>query len=230
MSRVRLPSSSSLRVFWFGYLILSTFLSLCFCLAASGEEQPKITFTFDFPGSQPDHYVITIFSDGRGSYESNGKLSPESEPTDPVRIDFVVSQPTFSHMFELAKRARYFEGELETKKQGLASTGTKTLTYSDAHTSHQATYNYSPIEAVQDLTSLFQNLATTLEFGRRLEFYHHYQKLALDDELKRMEEMAKQNSLAEITVVAPILQQIANDSTVINPVRARAQRMLAMGN
>ena len=78
--------------------------------------------------------------------------------------------------------------------------------------------------AVQQITQLFQNLSTTLEFGRRLQYYHHYQKLALDEELKRMEEMAKENDLAELPAVVPILQQIANDTSVINPVRARAQR------
>ena len=42
--------------------------------------------------------------------------------------------------------------------------------------------------AVQQLTQLFQSLSTTLEFGRRLEYFHRYQKLALDEELKRMED------------------------------------------
>ena len=80
--------------------------------------------------------------------------------------------------------------------------------------------------AVQQLTQLFQNLSATLEFGRRLQYFHHYQKLALDEELKRMEDMANQNGLEELGAVTPILQQIASDSSVINPVRARAQRMV----
>jgi uncharacterized protein (UPF0147 family) len=41
-----------------------------------------------------------------------------------------------------------------------------------------------------------------------------------------MEEMAKQNNLQELSAVAPVLEQIATDSSVINPVRARAQRLL----
>jgi hypothetical protein len=65
-----------------------------------------------------------------------------------------------------------------------------------------------------------------LEFGRRLDYYHRYQKLALDDELKRMEEMAQQNNLPELAAVAPILQKLAQDRSVINPVRARAERLL----
>jgi len=74
---------------------------------------------------------------------------------------------------------------------------------------------------------MLQNLSTTLEFGRRLEYYHRYQKLGLDEELKRMEDMAKDNELLEVAAVASILQQIASDPSVINADRARAQRLLA---
>ena len=66
-----------------------------------------------------------------------------------------------------------------------------------------------------------------MEFGRRLQYFHRYQKLALDDELKRMEDMAHENSLEELSAVGPILKQIAEDPSVINPVRARAERLLA---
>ena len=64
------------------------------------------------------------------------------------------------------------------------------MTYKDSGRSTTATYNYSPVAAVQQITQLFQSLSTTLEFGRRLQYFHHYQKLALDEELKRMEEAA----------------------------------------
>jgi len=47
----------------------------------------------------------------------------------------------------------------------------------------------------------------------------------LDEELKRMEDMAKGNSLEEIQAIEPILRRIAADPTVINVVRARAQRL-----
>jgi len=76
------------------------------------------------------------------------------------------------------------------------------------------------------VTALFQNLSTTLEFGRRLQYFHHYQKLALDEELKRMEGIADQDNLEEMAAVVPILRQIVTDTSVINPVRARAQRLI----
>ena len=184
-----------------------------------------VTFTLDFPGSEPSHYSISVSSDGHSTYDSDGKLSPESDP-DPFHLDFSVSPATQKTIFDLAARAKYFQGEVDSKKRGLASTGVKTLTYKDAQRSASATYNYSPIVAVQQVTQLFQSLSITLEYGRRLQYFHRYQKLALDEELKRMEEMANENSLQELGAVVPILQGIATDSSVINPVRARAQRMV----
>jgi hypothetical protein len=72
-------------------------------------------------------------------------------------------------------------------------------------------------------------MAATLEYGQRLSYYHHYQKLALDEELKRMEAQAKSNELSEIQGVAPVLREIVEDASVINVVRARAQKLMQMG-
>lgn len=205
-----------------GFLCLGL---LCAWARAQQTPVPTVGFSLLFPGSLPDKYAIVIPATGNATYYSDGKLTPDSE-SDDFRVDFAVSDATRTRIFDLAKRAHYFEGELDSKKKGLAFTGDKALSYRDAERSTKASYNYSTIPVVQELTQLFQNLSTTLEFGRRLEFYHRYQKLALDDELKRMEEMAKQNNLEELAAVAPVLQQIAKDQSVINPVRARAQRLL----
>ena len=198
-------------------------------VAARAQEAAVVTFTLDFPGSEPSHYAISVSSDGPSSYDSNGKLSPDSEG-DPFQLDFSMSPETRQKVFELAERAHYFQGEIDSRKKNLASTGRKTLTYKDSVRNARATYNYSPVAAVQQITQLFQSLSATLEFGRRLQYFHRYQKLALDEELKRMEGAATGTGLEEIGAVAPILRAIANDSSVINPVRARAQRMLERSN
>ena len=199
----------------------------CFLLPAAAQQStPTVTFTCDFPGSEPDHYVIAVSEDGSASYDSESKLSPESDESDSFHLDFTVSQAARVRVFDLAKRAHYFEGEIDSRKKNLASTGAKTLAYKDAQKSTHATYNYSPLPPVQELTAFFQSLSATLEFGHRLDYYLRYQKLALDEELKRMEEMSNSGGLEEILSVAPILEKIKDDPSVINVVRARAQRLL----
>jgi len=210
---------------------ICTLICVISCCSANGQHivVPTVTFTCDFPGSEPDHYVISVAQDGAATYDSNSKLSSESDAEDSFHSDFTVSQATRTRVFDLAKRSHYFEGEIDTKNKKLASTGTKVLTYKDAQKSTRATYNYSPVPSVQELTTFFQSLSTTLEFGHRIGYDLRYQKLALGDELKKMEEMSQSGGLEEISAVAPVLQKIVDDPGVINVVRGRAQRLLQAG-
>jgi hypothetical protein len=193
---------------------------------AAADPAASISFSLDFPNSIPDHYEISVSSDGHASYDSTGKLTPDSEPGDPYHADFMLSPTSSKRIFDLAAKAKYFQGKVDSGRSNLASTGAKVLTYTSGEQHTRAEYNYSPVPAVQEITSYFQSLSTTLEFGRRLDFYYHHQKLALEAELKRMEEMAREKSLEEVQAVATILRQIANDQTVLNVSRARAQRLL----
>ena len=193
---------------------------------AQGEETATVTFTLDFPGSQPEHYSVQVESGGKGRYESSGKVAPDSEEADSFSCPFTVSSATSQRIFELAAKANYFRKDLDSHRKNLAFTGKKTLTYKDAQRSGESSYNYSPNPAVEEMTSLFQGLSATLEFGHRLDYDHRYQKLALDEELKRLEEEARAGSVVELPAIEVILRQIVDDASVINVTRARAQRIL----
>jgi hypothetical protein len=208
--------------------------------AYSQAEAPAVvTFSLDFPTSEPEHYSIRVQSDGSGRYQSSGRLSTGSDATDShdndngndnennsFDLDFTLAAGTRQKIFQLAAKADYFQKDVDSHHKSLAFTGKKTLGYKDAQRSGESTYNYSTNPAVQDLTILMQSLSSTLEFGRRLQYDHYYQKLALDEELKRMEELARTNQLIGVTAIQPILDQIIADPSVINVTRARAQRLL----
>src|ERR1700681_883100 len=218
-------------------LIFSSILFLSSTLTCSQTEAPAVvTFTFDSPASQPEHYSIRVQSDGLARYQSRGRRSPDSDDTDShdndshvndsFDLDFTVAAETRQKIFELAAKAGYFQKDVDSHHKDLAFTGKKTLAYKDARRSGESTYNYSLKPAVQDMTSLMQSLSATLEFGHRLRYDHQYQKLALDEELKRMEGLARNNELIEVAAIQPILDEIIADQSVINVTRARAQRLL----
>jgi hypothetical protein len=188
-----------------------------------------VTFTLDFPQSNPEHYSIAVDASGHASYECTGTIAEDSEKQD-YRAEFEISAGNRERIFTLAKQAGYFAGKIDSGNGKLAFTGTKRLSYQDGQRSNTGRYNYSNVAAVQQLTGLFQNMAGTQEYGRRLSYYHHYQKLALDEELKRMEAQAKNNELSEIQGVAPVLREILEDASVMNVVRARAKELMQMGN
>lgn len=203
---------------------------------ASQPVLPAVTFTLDFPGANPSHYVISIGRDGRGTYLSNGQLSStasadsasetRADSADPP-LEFTISDRVREQIFDLAQHAHYFSGKIDSGRKGIANTGAKTLSYNDGRRQSQATYNFSTLAPVEQLTAIFQGLSQTLEFGRRLTFFHKYQKTALDEDLKRMEEMQRENSLGDMQAIAPVLKEIADDHSVMNVARSRALRLMA---
>ena len=211
-----------------GLLVLAAIPLPAFCQQAA-----TVTYTQDFPGSDPGHYAISISTDGHGRYESNGKLvtpskySQDDSVPDIEQMEFAPSQALITKVFGLAKHARYFKGQIENKKHNVAFTGKKTLSYKDATRETSATYNFSTVAEVTELTQIFQNLSSTLEFGRRLEYCHRHQKLALDEVSKQLESSAKDGQVEDVSAIAPIMQKIVDDRSVLNVVRARLQRLLS---
>jgi hypothetical protein len=189
-----------------------------------------ISFSLDFPNSVPDHYTISISSNGQAHYSCTAKVSDQSDDRDAYSSDFTVADATRTHIFQLASQAQYFSGKVDSGNRKLAFTGKKTLVYTDGQRNNSAEYVYSPVPAVEQLTTLFQNMAATLEFGRHIVFEHRYQKLALDDELRRMEDEARSGGLVELQAVKPILQKVYDDPSVMNVARSRAQRIMDMGD
>lgn len=193
--------------------------------AADAAKNATIRFTLDFPKSNPEHYEITVQEDGHATYSSNGALGNSPDP-DTTPFEFTISDATRQELFDLAKKAKYFTGKVDSGNTKLANTGAKTLAYKDDSQSTSATYNYSLDPAVQQITSVLQNLSTVLEYGRRLTWFHKYQKLALEDDLKQMEDRRQENNLGDVQAIAPLLKQIAYDPAVMRMTRARALRLL----
>lgn len=216
-------------------LVLSCFS--CTAVFAQQAAVPTVRFTLDFPASNPSHYEISIHSDGHGSYSSKTKpeadsdasadSSSASDAAELYQADFAASPSTAAHIFDLARQAHYFAGKIDSSKKNMAFTGDKTLTYDAPGQSTHAAYMYSSIPAVQQITAAFQDLSAALEFGRRLDHDLHYQKTALEAELSRMEDMASSGQLPEFAVASSVLQKIADDPSIMNVSRSRAQKLLA---
>jgi hypothetical protein len=218
-----IPAKTPRQSRWHLAIILAA--PLLFITICNAADPASVTFSLDFPNSSPEHYSIAVQSDGHTHYESSGKITADSDVRDNYETDFVFSDTIRARIFELSAQAHYFTGKVDSGNKKLAFTGSKKLIYKDGQRNSSADYNYSQQPAVQQLTTLFQSVAASMEFGRRLTYFHRYQKLALDDELKRMEDEARRGELAELQAVSPVLQAIYDDTSVINVVRARARRI-----
>jgi hypothetical protein len=185
---------------------------------------PTVTFTLDWPGAEPEHYVITIDSSGQGTYESKGRPSAQRE--EPYSLKFRASETTRQRIFDLARALNYFNGDFDYKKGKIAFTGRKVLAYMDSSRHFETSYNWAENSSMRQLTELMQAIGVTLEFGRSLEYLHRYDRLGLNAELQRMDELASRGQLAELQVLTPQLEQIAEDSNVMEIARQKARKLL----
>ncbi len=186
---------------------------------------PTATFSFDFPNADPSHYSVAVSADGRVAYQADP--SSEASTGVPYIYRFTLSTESLNKIFGAVKQLKYFNQDFDFKKGKVAFTGNKTLAYKDGDRDFRSSYNWSNNATVEQLTDLFEGIAETMEFGRRLDYYHTHDKLGLESELKRLQEMDKDHQLAEIQAIAPILKSIAADQNVMNISRRRAEAILS---
>src|SRR5215471_19358354 len=217
--------------------ILAAILLVCsFSFAQDKDEQqhpeePTIVFDLYWEAATPQNYTVTVQASGKAKYVSRDptRVPEGAEAADPDYVlEFTMSAATRDRLFLLGKAANYFQGDFDYKHK-VANTGRKTVTYADPARHFQTTYNFSENKDIQEVTRIFQGISNTIEHGRKLQFMRRFDKLGLERELRGMEEMAQSGYLVEIQIIASILQNIINDSSVLNIARERARRLMASG-
>ena len=192
-------------------------------------EVPTVTFSFNWPSIEPHRYVVTVDSGGNAAYQSwTAEPSAEHIEGEPYMLKFTVSAGARDRIFSLARQLKYFNGNVEFHKHAVAFTGDKTLAYADPDKQYETRYNWSDSPGIEELTALFQGMSTTIESGRQLARLHRFERLGLDEELKNLEHLAVERQARELQIIAPVLEQLAEDPGVMNIARQRARHILQL--
>ncbi|HEU5232154.1 MAG TPA: hypothetical protein VFU50_04785 [Terriglobales bacterium] len=236
--------SSRRRLLALGILFLALASALC------AQQNATISFKQVWKEAQPAEFSIIVHQNGQVEYTSMDKdLTPPQERNAPVesnaeqsaQAEDAASQDAYHKKFQasnglwdklagLAKQANYFDGQFDFTKHAIAQTGKKTLSYSDSSRHTSTTYNYSEDPSIQELTAVFQGISSTIEGGRKLEFDRRFDKLSLDQDLSGLEDMSNNGRLEEVQAIAPLLERLAADRTVLHIAQQRAQRILKKAN
>jgi hypothetical protein len=189
--------------------------------------QATITYIFDWPQGIPwTKFSINVQSDGKAHFSGTPHPEANNTDTDPVEQDFIMSASNRERIFDLAQKLNYFQGDLDAHIKHIAQTGQKTLQYQSSQVRGTATFNWSQNPDVKELTQLFTGIATTIDYGRKLEFQYRFDKLGMSQRLKELEELKANQDVAELHLIAPILRKIADDPNVMNIARQSAQHLL----
>ena len=189
--------------------------------------QATVTFRFDWKEGIPwQQYSITVQSDGRTRFDGIPAAEEGNTDTDPFQQDFTMSEANQQMIFELAKKLNDFRGDYDSHLKKIAQTGNKTLEYRSGTVQGSTSYNYSQNADVQRLTHLFQSIATTVDYGRKLAFQYRFDKLGMDQRLKELVELQERHDVHELASIEPILRKIANDPNMMHISRQSAQQLL----
>jgi hypothetical protein len=193
------------------------------------DAEPSITFTRVWDDFTPQSVTMIVSANGATKYGSSNPKKA-GDDVDDYQTEFTMSPARREKLFRYAREANYFDGDFSFKKHPVASTGKKTLTYSDPTRRFNTTFDYSENKAIAEITNILSGISNTIEHGRKLVFLRRFDKLGLEEELKAMESAAEGHNLAELQIIAPTLDSIAGDRTVLNIARQRAQKLLAKAN
>ncbi|HEY4382677.1 MAG TPA: hypothetical protein VGN01_20200 [Acidobacteriaceae bacterium] len=193
---------------------------------------PQVTFSFDRPGLPVPKYRLTIQEDGATVYEGEavwqGSGSTSVSPPQPFRSAVKISPATAGRIIAMGRQLNHFNINCSTKAKNIANTGTKVLSYSAPDGSGSCTYNYSDNKDVESLTETIQGIAETLDRGRELDHLHRFDRLGLDSAIIFLSQEVTEGHALELGTIVVSLRSIASDPELIERVRNRAGKLLAL--
>ncbi len=201
---------------------------------------PTVAFERVYANATAANYAISVESSGNAAYRSE-ELNPgarlESATGEPYILKFTISETTSMRIFRLTRQANYFKGNSRADNS-VSNTGNITLTYGEGpadsfgHSTNgvrnSVTYNDSTSPAIRQLTSIFEGISDSIQLGRQLDYLRRTSQPSLESVLKRAEVRARAHRLIELQAIIPSLKGVAEDPSVTNVARRRAQHLLML--
>jgi hypothetical protein len=197
----------------------------CWPEVTPGQSQPAgssvaLTYTKVLKDSVPEYLAITVHPDGTGTYEGR-KLDESSS----VRV-LKLSPSTTQKLFALASDLDNFASlDLESHK-AVANLGLKTFTYEADGRKNRCEFNYTLNRRAQELTDLFEGIATAERHLVSLEYGMKYDHLSLPKELLQIQVDLDNKAMADPQLLVDVLEQIVHNPRYLHVAQARAQDIL----
>jgi hypothetical protein len=145
-----------------------------------------------------------------------------------VCLKWAISPPRVGpgqRFFRLTKKLHFFNGKFKTSDRN-GRMGWKSLTFAEGPIQNEMDYTSSKNRSIRRLTSLFESIATTMEYGWKLSKLRADDPAALAAQLKQMQSQVTHRQLAEFGAIAPIVRDIAFDPRISEASRRCALNLL----
>lgn len=200
-------------------LFLLGLLAIGLRAETDSETVPSVTFTKEFPNSQPEYYSITV--------RKNGAVVYRTTPNDESPVEFRLSPDSTQEIFALARKLNLFrDANLESNRR-VAFMGKKTLAFQNGPERYSTPFNYTLDPNALALVSLFERIFQTQNHFVRLQYLVRFDRLGVVKELLQLEINLDQGRLLEPTQLIPLLEKIRDDRALIQVAQGRAAQIIA---
>jgi hypothetical protein len=180
-----------------------------------------VSFRKIFKGSVPEYVEIRIAQSGKCTFDIR-QLSETSAPE-----EFAVSNALRDKIFSLAAELNNFKDQDLDVHRKIANLGEKTLRYEKDGQSSETKFNYTLNNAGAQLVQIFEGLTRQQDHLQTLRRTLRYDRLGVNDALMNLQEDYDNKLLPEPEVLLPVLEQIGNDSRIVEIARTRARALAA---
>lgn len=178
-----------------------------------------LVFRKIFKSSYPEFAEIKVSEDGSGTWDI--RQLDETPRPEPLQI----AAPLAHKMFKLVAELHDFQGvDLDVHRR-IADLGQKTFRYQDGADVHQVTFNYTLNNPANQLLAIFEGLERQELDLSDMERTMRYDHLGVNDVMTRVQRDVKSKLLPDPEALLPVLDQIAEDSDLIDIARKRAREI-----
>jgi hypothetical protein len=192
-------------------------LALFMVARAGAAGDAVISFRKIFKGSVPEFVEIRIGQSGKCTYDIR-QLNETAAPE-----EFDVTQALREKIFSLAAELNNFKDQDLDVHRKIANLGEKTLRYEKDGQFSETKFNYTLNNTGAQLMQLFEGLTRQQDHLQTLRRTLRYDRLGVNDALVNLQDDFDNKLLPEPEVLLPILEQIGNDSRIMEIARSRAR-------
>ena len=185
---------------------------------------PTVVFNSVQWNGDPSYYSVAIDSTGTATYQS-APVGVDKTGV-PFTTEFHASDRTTRIIFNLARRLDKFAGSYGETRSNPDKGSVRTLFYLDDATNSQFTYSDSTSADSEELTSIFEELSETFEYGRKVIDESEHNRAALPGTLEEMQARVQRHSLRDFQALTPVLRTLVDDPHINSRVQAQAQSLI----
>jgi len=128
----------------------------------------------------------------------------------------------------LSQKLDYFAGSYGELQSSPETHNVYTLAYRYGSVNNQYTYSTLSDADLEELTSVFEELSQTFEFGRKLSEFELRNRKAIGPQLDVMKTKADRRALRDLPALVPILRDLAADTSVDAAARKQASSLIKL--